>query len=137
MTPAGFRRLLILEIVLSLAIVLFVLADGPALNPAAANEAAPSFLDSLPGWVDGCVTVWLLVSLVGGIVGMYRFKRWGRTLYLLGMASGVLLPLADGATVFHSGLDESVNTLLLLTNGALLALAYYSPLSAHFAPTPR
>ena len=139
MTPARFRFLLMLEIVLSLAIAamaVFSFEGGLSLREPSANAARDSVLASLPAWVDACVTLLIAVTLVGGIVGMYRFKRWGRTLYLVGVVCGVLLPLMDGTTAFRSGVDESVNTMLLMGNGALLALAFYSPLSERFASSP-
>lgn len=74
-------------------------------------------------------------AFIASLVGLYRFRRWGRTWSLW-------LTLASQSVFFLVGpmvaepLDWFLYTLSNMLWGAVLAVAYFSPLSARFEGTP-
>ncbi len=72
-----------------------------------------------------------IVLAIASVVGILRFKNWGRHLYLAGFI--LLIPLYPymGITVY-SGWGQAFYDASMLLSGALLALMYYSPVAAYF-----
>ena len=82
-----------------------------------------------------------IVAIIAGIGGLYRIRRWGRSLSLATtIGFSLLIPFA-GPTL-SSGLEDSLWELSSILWGAVLTLAYYSPVAAGFhannssKPTP-
>ncbi len=65
----------------------------------------------------------LLLPLVASMFGIWRGRVWGRDLYTLTMAIGLLL---TGSAVIHP-LESLLGTVETLANGAMLALMWFSP----------
>ena len=86
--------------------------------------------------------VWMLVILLpfgaavfAGFLGLYFFKHWGRSLSLYSTLAGLFIIPFFGATI-SSGIESSFYEASTLLWGAILALAYYSPLSHKFDVKP-
>ncbi|HET9664972.1 MAG TPA: hypothetical protein VFP00_12165 [Burkholderiales bacterium] len=137
MTDSRFRLLMLASLgllILGVAAELGVLyggqvpvpTDGPAWSTAASVGAALSFLR--------------LLLFGAGFVGLYFFKPWGRTLSLL---VAMAFPLLGTASSFAFGntidllpsavVAGAAASLSELAWGAVLALAYYSPLNLRFS----
>ncbi|WP_242112124.1 hypothetical protein [Luteimonas aquatica] len=139
----AFRWLLVLHVALIAGAVAAGLAPGgysPALADAYAQEPM--------GWLDGLsasaqspqVGLWLTLALViglaglmlAGIVGMFLFKRWGRTLSLAITLAGLVLSAFAGPSL-TSPVEGMLWEASTLAWGAILAMAYCTPLQARFA----
>ena len=106
-----------------------------------AYEAEPSLVDTLPIPVVGTVVLAFLALIIAGLVGMYRFRPWARPLSL--WTTLVATPaLAALGPSLSSGLEAAMWELSSVFWGALLALAYFSPVANRFRadtssePTP-
>ena len=134
MRPTAFRALIVCSILLGLAgSLLDFLFPGllsTELAAAIENEPVPALFDAHPLLV-GMVTIAALVAGIASTVGLFLFRRWGRTASLWLSAAALLLYPPFGATVY-SGWAASVVELSSMTWGAVLALAYFSPLAARF-----
>jgi hypothetical protein len=73
----------------------------------------------------------VLVMVLASIVGLLRFKAWGRKLYVASFALTVLVYPFAGVSVF-SGLGQLLNDSSFLLSGFLLAAMYLSPLKQEF-----
>jgi hypothetical protein len=131
MTDRGFRNLL--WIYVSLVVAAMVASAFPphsdALQAAVAQESTSWLSDH--AWARGGAVAILLVGWLAGLVGLFRFKRWGRSLSLYFTFAGFLIyPFLDSSLYWglEIGLYESSGMLW----GAILALAYFSPVSARF-----
>ena len=74
--------------------------------------------------------LYVVASLVA-FVGLYFFKRWARTTNLVLSALLILVAPALGHIVL-SGIAQGLGEIALLLWGAVLAMAYFSPLSERF-----
>jgi len=73
-----------------------------------------------------------VLSLVS-LVGVFLLKRWGRITFTLGVAYYVVLSFFDDpqvSTAFESGIFG----IILLGDGLILGLIWFSPLSRWFIP---
>ncbi len=69
----------------------------------------------------------LLISLVG----LYQFKRWGRTIFMLvTIISGVVSPLWGLQTMGY--FDSLPAYFVSIGSGAILAMSYFSSIGAEF-----
>ena len=71
------------------------------------------------------------VAALAGVVGIFLFKRWGRALSLYSTALGFLLVPFIGPGVY-SGLTSALDEVSFTLWGAVLAMAYFSPLAERF-----
>jgi hypothetical protein len=78
----------------------------------------------------GVFIVYVAASLVA-FVGLYLFKRWARTANLVLAALIIVVWPAMGHVVL-SGLAQGLGEIALLLWGAVLALAYFSPIRERF-----
>lgn len=133
MTPLVYRLLIVASTVLGLGGgMLDVLV--PALLPAAFTAAmeAQEPLDS---------TAWLLVggaiglAGLGALVGLWLFRPWAPRWALVTTALSVALFVPQGANAV-SGWSMVLTDLSSMLWGAVLALTFFSPLSARFARAP-
>ena len=73
----------------------------------------------------------VLAIWLAALVGLWLLRRWARVLYI-GVASAGLLAawMLDGGGA--TGLRYAVGSLCWLLTGAIIALAYWSPLASAF-----
>jgi hypothetical protein len=143
MTERSFRTLLYLHLATLLA------ATGVGV---AFPEMLPSYLfeayerSSTEAPIERAVWPWAVVlpvlgAAIAGYVGLFLWRPWGRTLSLATTVLGFVMYPLVGPTV-ASWLESSLLDISNIAWGALLALAYFSPVSARFAannsskPTP-
>lgn len=113
-----------------------LIATGHGLSPEliAAHEAAtPEWLEAADIWMSGTLLVIALVVTFAGYVGLWRLKRWGRSLTLWSSLLGLLFAPMLGPSVF-AGWELAFYDASLMCLGAALALAYLSSAAACFAP---
>jgi len=76
---------------------------------------------------------------IGAEIGLFLFKRWTRPLFAAVAIAGVLAPFAvavlpqELAGIPNRPLDQSLAILLSMADGAIIALAYGSPVAVLFA----
>jgi len=74
--------------------------------------------------------IWMVIWLVAA-VGVYLFQNWGRFLYLaLTILGPVLAPFSG--YVIQPALDTAFSNANLILDGAVLAVAFLSPVSKLF-----
>jgi cell division protein FtsW (lipid II flippase) len=132
MTAQKFRALIALHLVLTLAGIgaaFLPNSYSAALSEAYATEPMSTFIDNDGFWLTLALT--LLALWVAGIVGLWLFKRWGRTLSLYAtVAALVIVPFFEPTLL--SGLENALYEAAALCWGAVLALAYYSSVRERF-----
>jgi hypothetical protein len=137
MNKQYFRRLILLYIVVIVASLVAAFTPGgysQALSDAIDNEPSTWLVETLWGLV--MLVVPLAIAAVAGIYGLYQFRRWGRTLSLYSTGAGLLLYPFMGPNV-SGGVETALFEASTLMWGALLALAYYSPIASEFSePAP-
>jgi hypothetical protein len=129
-----FRYLLILYVVCTLAAFIAALIPGgysQALSDAYSNEPLPWDWNTQNIWIVLAVALPLLAAAVAGVIGLYRFERWGRTLSLYMTGVSPILNLLIGPTL-STALENMFFETSMLLWGAILALSYYSALSSRF-----
>ena len=135
MTPLRlFRPFILLSAafgVSSTAVDYFV-ADlmSPELSSARDNEPMFCFIENYPIISLAILLPWLAAALAG-VVGLFLFKPWGRTLSLYSTVLGVFLIPFLGPVV-SSGVAFSLDEVAITLWGATLALAYFSPVAERF-----
>lgn len=77
------------------------------------------------------IEIAVLVIWIAALAGLWRFRNWARPLYLAVAGVGVLGSLLVGSEQ-RSGLVEALNAVCWLATGAIIALAYWSPVAAAF-----
>jgi hypothetical protein len=68
-------------------------------------------------------------------IGLFFFTWWGRWLFAACYAVGLFVTIIGGFTV-SPALDSAIFLLVTLIDGAILGLAFLSPLSEHFDRAP-
>ncbi|MDB5746734.1 MAG: hypothetical protein JWP72_1582 [Massilia sp.] len=140
MTPGTFRLLIILQTVSVLAATLaglFFSDDAFSLRLRSAYDAESTPLAALPPWLLLSMGAALFIATAATTIGMWLFRRWARTLSL--WLSVLLLPLTLLAgPILEAPFESMFNDLSMVLFGAMMAVAYFSPLSARFeARAPR
>ena len=136
-TPQLFRAMMLAS--LGLSILAFVIdITVPALVPEIVRFAEEQYWNgsSTAGLVFRItlLVVYVVASLVA-FVGLYQFKPWARTANLVLAALMILVAPAMGHVVL-SGLAQGFGEIALFLWGAVLALAYFSPISERFGSSP-
>lgn len=83
--------------------------------------------------------VTILVAWIAALAGLWRFRNWARQLYVGLAITGLAATVLTGGEA-GSGLQDAMNSLCWLVTGAVIALAYWSPLASTFRagePTAR
>jgi hypothetical protein len=132
MTERGFRILLVAHLAVLLAAVT-ISAAFPQLLPPWATEAhriaeESSLLER--SWA-GYVIVPFVLAALAGYVGLFLWQSWGRTLSVASTLVGFGLYPLLGPTV-ASWAESSLMDMGNILWGAVLALAYFGPVSARF-----
>lgn len=68
-----------------------------------------------------------LMAFCLSYVGLFKIKKWGRTLFLTANCIGIFSAPLAGATVY-SGTADMVSTILSVSIGLVIAIAYFTPL---------
>lgn len=116
-----FRTFLISDVVLT---AVSVLAGVLKAGGAGDGEPSESLLYVL-------AEIAVLVVWIVALAGLWRFRKWARVLYLAVVGVALLGSLLLGGEP-RSGVEASVNALCWMVSGAIIALAYWSPLAATF-----
>jgi hypothetical protein len=133
MSKSTFRFLILLYVALIVASSLAALLTGgysQELSDALDNEPAPWLVKNL--WVTLAIGLPLAAVAFVAACGLYMLKRWGRTLSLYATVVGLLLWPFSGPSLY-SGLVSALVEASTLLWGGILALSYYSNLSAQFS----
>ena len=131
MTDSRYRMLLWTYVALVLAAI--VASAFPPHTEAleSALEAEPTtWLWSNIGVSIGLFSVLALAWLVG-LVGLFRFKSWGRSISLYATVAGLLATVLAGSSLYW-GLESGLYEATAILWGAILALSYFSSVSARF-----
>jgi hypothetical protein len=132
MSDSRFRWLLVMYVITLLTAVGVGFLPGgysQALADAYAEEPQPWLFDDIR--VGLAIAIPLFAAIVAGLVGLFRFKRWGRALSLYSTIAGLCLYLFAGPTV-QSPIENVFIELSTLLWGAILALSYGSPIARRF-----
>ena len=134
MTAFRFRLLLSLYIVVSAAALVASVYSSDLISPAiqAAIDAEPVAWDVANLPLSMSIILPLAIGSVAGLIGMFMFKPWARTFSLVFTVAGLIL-LPFMGTVVLSQVDYVMSELAAMVWGAILALAYYSPVSSLFS----
>lgn len=134
-TELRFRQLVLVYLALN---VLMMVA---AFFPTYSDELSQAFGDELVSEMGSSLELMLLLSLAliaawaASVVGLFLFKAWARPLALgFTLASVVTHPLVG--TALLSGFESALLEASAVLWGAILTLAYASPLAARFTPAP-
>jgi urea transporter len=131
MTESKFRLLIWLNIALTLAGASAALLPNTfSIELEAAFKNEPASWPWMSDWVLAGIAALFLIAWIANIVGLLLFKRWARALALFTTLASLLL-LTSGSSLF-TGLESAFYEAATLCWGAVLALAYYSPVSERF-----
>jgi hypothetical protein len=131
MTESRYKGLLYLYIVLCGAMILAMLFPSYSSELSAAYDAEPESVLMSNWWVAVGLLVAILIPNMMGLLGLFYFKRWARSLSLWStVAAFVLYPFLGPSLM--SGLESAFVEAASAVWGAVLALSYYSPVSAKF-----
>ena len=97
-----------------------------ALADAYAQEPEPWFIRNV--WLGLAFALPLLAAIVAGLVGLFFFRRWGRTVSFYSTIVSLCLYSLSGPEIY-SPLENVLFEVSSLLWGAILALAYYSPIA--------
>jgi hypothetical protein len=129
-----FRLLIGLSVTLGLSSVgvdLFFTDIIPSdLSAAIERASALSLVESYPLISLAVLLPWLLASFAG-VIGLFLFKQWGRSLSLYSTALGFFLFPFFGPVV-SSGVSYALDEAAITLWGAALAVAFFSPISERF-----
>lgn len=132
-TPQVFRGFMLASLVLS--ILAFIIdLTVPALVPEIVRLAEEQYWSNSSGaglMLRASLFVLYVIASLVAFVGLYFFKRWARTTNLVLAALLIVIAPALGHIVL-SGLAQGLGEIALLLWGAVLSLAYFSPLSQRF-----
>ncbi|MFA7243607.1 MAG: hypothetical protein WC091_26165 [Sulfuricellaceae bacterium] len=137
-TPYLFRALILLSLVCRVVgICIFIFA--PQMVPETLRVADEAILKahfdlmSTPRLVlEGIAVLGFTVASIAALIGMFRFKSWARPLnVVLVLALFVVWPFFEYD--LSSGLEQAFGDVADILWGAVIAMAYFSPLSKLFA----
>ncbi|MEQ1954073.1 hypothetical protein [Mesorhizobium sp. CN2-181] len=127
MTPSLFKQL----VVASLAVPVVGMAIDLVRSPAAPSDGPPTMYD---GILVGLGLAYL-VAAVAATIGLCFFARWSRPTVLWLTVFEVVMIVFDGPDLHQTdALAEAFYHLSTLLAGAVLAAAYWSPVSRLFEP---
>ena len=131
MTDARFRQLLWIYVAVMVAslIAMFFPDYSETLAAAYANEPYPWLMQQ--AWICWTVIGGFAAASLAGLVGLFYFKRWARSLSLYSTLAGYLFAPLIGSSLY-SGLESALSDGSSVLWGAVLALSYFSPVSQRF-----
>ena len=139
MSPTFFRCLVVcsLLLILAAAVVDWVFPSliSESLTTAIENEPVPSFLENHPFISLAFLLPWL-VAFLASTIGLLFFRRWARAVAFYSTLAGFGLYPFFGPEL-SSALASALTDASSMLWGAILALAYYSPLNERFTNKER
>jgi len=133
MSRLAFRRFIIAYVALAVPAI-FIDLILPMLVPAPLR-AAQQALDAEASTVSLAILIVGLLLLLGGLVaallGLFRFRRWGRTAAMIFTVISLVAQPFAGPTV-QSGLTSALIGASSIIWGAILLAAYYLPIAREF-----
>ena len=131
MTDNRYLQLLWTYVALTIAaiVAMFFPDHSEPLAIAYDNEPTTWLMSNM--WVASGILGSLAVAWLAGLVGLFRFKRWARSLSLYSTLAGFLIAPFMGAYL-SSGLETSLFDASTTLWGAVLALSYFSAVSDRF-----
>lgn len=131
MTDSRFIRMLWVYVGLTLVTFPFAFFPGysDALAAAYAEEQEAWLFRN--GWLVASVAIPMLLAWLAGLIGLFFFKRWARTLSLCLTILGLVFGASLGPYL-QSGPETALWEAGAMLWGAILALSYFSPVSARF-----
>lgn len=136
MTSAYFRALILISVAAGFAgsfvDFLFPYLVSASLSAAVESEPPPALLAENP-WVSLAIFGPIVVAGIASTIGLFYFRRWARIFSLVVLGAGFALTPFLGTTL-SSGLSYTLIEFAATTWGAVLAIAYCSPLSQRFLP---
>jgi hypothetical protein len=134
MTSAKFRFLIILSVLCPLASAfagMYAEDLDISLRLKSAFEAEPIPLAMLPLWQSAALGIATTALVVVSALGLYAYRRWGRALSL--WSTVLLMPMLwMTGPIMQTPLESALDMTSSMLYGAVLALAYWSPISARF-----
>jgi hypothetical protein len=134
MSAKYFRWFIILSVLLEVGAAavdaLFPSLIPQSLSVALENNPVPRILENLS--LSLLLFLPLAAAWIIGTVGLFLFRRWGRTLSLYSTVLGLGLYPFLGPTV-SSGWSSALSEASFVLWGAVLAVAYVSPLRDRFS----
>jgi hypothetical protein len=73
----------------------------------------------------------LSVAWLAGLVGLFRFKAWGRSISLYATLASLLVAPLAGPSLYW-GLETGLYEASAIACGAILAISYFAPVSQRF-----
>jgi len=135
----AFRCLLVTQpLLFACALVILFFTGDPQsdLNASEIGSYEPDALDNALSWVEAELAPWainvlllvLLALYFATLIGLFYYRRWARTLFVIGFLIGIaLVPLTSGESV--SSIDAIFDTLMVTLDGAIMALAFLGPVA--------
>jgi hypothetical protein len=137
-TPYFFRVLILLSLfcrLVGICIFIFVPQMVPETLRVADEAILKAHFDlmSTPRLIlEGIAVLGFAVASIAALIGMFRFKSWARPLnVVLVLALFVVWPFFEYD--LSSGLEQAFGDVANILWGAVIAMAYFSPLSELFA----
>jgi hypothetical protein len=73
-----------------------------------------------------------LAAWITALVGLLKFRRWARALFLVTVGLNLVL-LTSGGTTLTSPLQSAMSTLASMAEGAIVVLLFVEPVRSEFA----
>ncbi len=132
MTQTRFRLFIVLYgISLIVGLAASFMPGGYSHALAVAYKSEPEPLVYRQAWLAFVIMVPLAIAGIAGCIGMFFFKSWARRISLATTLVALLLIFFFGPTLLNAVANAFLETSSLL-RGAILALAYFSPINARF-----
>jgi urea transporter len=131
MKDSSFRTLLCINVALNVAAIVAVAFPtySDSLSRAVESEPQPWLMSNM--WLAGGATALLLSAWILGLVGLFFYKRWARTLALYTTGLTLLATPLLGTSV-SSGIENALFEAASITWGAVLAASYFSSVGTRF-----
>jgi LytS/YehU family sensor histidine kinase len=131
MTDIRYRKLLWLYVALMLAAIVSAFFPMYSEDLAVAYSNEPETWLMRNPWIYGGMLGGLLVAWLTGLIGLFRFKAWARSLSLYVTLAGFFAYPFMGPSVL-SGLESALFDAVSTIWGGILALSYFSAVSERF-----
>ncbi len=131
MTDARYRKLLWLYVALLLVAIVSTFFPIYSEELAVAYSNEPETWLMRHSWISGGLLGSLLAVWLIGLIGLFRFKAWARSLSLYATVAAFFACLLMGPVVF-SGLESALFDAVNILWGGILALSYFSAVSHRF-----
>ena len=130
----AFQSLVVLSTLLSIA--LWLLPYLPiSMAPEFEGLLSANGADALFYEIAFEIRTYLPAAYLVAAIGLFFFTWWGRWLFVGCYAVGVVVTIVGGFIVLPA-LDSTFFLVVTLVDGAILGLAFFSPLSEHFDHVP-